>query len=122
MQWHWSEVELESQWSLSIEELGLLPGRIDSGRLGCALLLKFFQFQGFFPSNQKSMPHEIVVYVAQVAHSKPEDMDVYEWGGRTGQRHRKKILNFLGLRLRVLCTFVRKYTVVKHILFTISYK
>lgn len=25
-------------------------------------------------------------------------MDVYEWDGRTGQRHRKKILGFLGLR------------------------
>ena len=46
MKWHWSEDELEMQWSLSVEELALLPGRTDSGRLGFALLLKLFQFQG----------------------------------------------------------------------------
>lgn len=98
MKWHWSEDELESQWSLSVEELALLPNRIDSGRLGCAILLKFFQFQGFFPSDQKSIPHEILVYIAQKTNSDPKDLAVYEWNGRTGQRHRKKILNFLGLR------------------------
>lgn len=26
------------------------------------------------------------------------DLEIYEWDGRTGQRHRKKILGFLGLR------------------------
>lgn len=98
MKWHWNEDELETQWSLSVEELALLPGRTDSGRLGCAILLKFFQFQGFFPNNRKSIPHEIVVYLAQATNSAPEDLDIYEWDGRTGQRHRKKILAFLGLR------------------------
>ncbi|WP_090908008.1 DUF4158 domain-containing protein [Nitrosospira sp. Nsp13] len=77
-------------------ELALLPNHSDSGRLGCAILLKFFQFQGFFPSHQKSIPHEVVVYIAQATNSAPEDLDVYEWDGRTGQRHRKKILSFFG--------------------------
>ena len=76
MKWHWSEDELETQWSLSVVELALLPGRMDSGRLGCAILLKFFQFQGFFPSHQKIIPHEIVVYVAQATNSAPEDLDL----------------------------------------------
>lgn len=98
MKWHWSEDELEMQWSLSAEESALLPGRTDSGRLGFAILLKFFQFQGFFPDNKKSIPHEISVYLAQATNSAVTDLDVYEWDGRTGQRHRKKILGFLGLR------------------------
>lgn len=98
LKWHWSKDELETRWSLSVEELVLLPGRIGSGRLGCAILLKFFQFQGFFPNDQKSIPHEIVAYVASVTNSAPEDLDAYEWDGRTGQRHRKKVLSFLGLR------------------------
>lgn len=55
VKWHWSEDELETQWSLTVAELALLPGRTDSGRLGFAILLKFFQFQGFFPDNQKSI-------------------------------------------------------------------
>ena len=51
MNWHWSEDELETQWSLTVAELALLPGRTDSVRLGCAILLKFFHFQGIFPAN-----------------------------------------------------------------------
>lgn len=98
VKWHWSEDELETQWSLTVAELALLPGRTDSGRLGCAILLKFFQFQGFFPDNQKFIPHEIAVYLAQATNSTPTDLDVYDWNGRTGQRHRKQILSFLGLR------------------------
>lgn len=39
-----------------------------------------------------------MVYIAQATNSAPEDLDVYEWDERTGQRHRKKILSFLGLR------------------------
>ena len=34
VKWRWSEDELETQWSLSVAELALLPGRTDSGRLG----------------------------------------------------------------------------------------
>ena len=98
VKWHWSEDELETQWSLSADELALLPGRTDSGRLGFVILLKFFQFQGFFPDSQKAIPHEIAVYLSQATNSAIADLDVYEWDGRTGQRHRKKILGFLGLR------------------------
>lgn len=98
MKWYWNEDELEMQWSLSVEELALLPGHTDSERLGFAILLKFFQFQGFFPDNQKSILHEIGAYLAQATNSAVADLDVYEWNGRTGQRHRKKTLSFLGLR------------------------
>ena len=98
MKWHWSKDELETQWSLSPDELALLPSRTDSGRLGFAISLKFFQFQGFFPDSEKDIPHEIAVYLAQATNSAVANLDVYEWDGRTGQRHRKKILGFLGLR------------------------
>lgn len=54
VKWHWSEDELESQWSLSVEELALLPGRIDSGRLGCANLLKFSSFKVSFQAIKKA--------------------------------------------------------------------
>ena len=76
VRWRWSEDELETQWSLSVAELALLPGRTDSGRFGFANLLKFFQFQGFFPDNQINIPHEIAVYLARVTNSKPTVLDV----------------------------------------------
>ncbi|PTQ80624.1 DUF4158 domain-containing protein [Nitrosomonas sp. sh817] len=96
LKWHWSKDELETRWSLSVGKLVLLLGRIGRDRLGCEILLKFFQFQDFFSNDQKSIPHEIVVYVASVTNSAPEDLDAYEWDGCTGQRHRKKNLSFLG--------------------------
>lgn len=80
------EDELEMQWSLSVVELALLPGHINSGRLGCVILLKFLQFQYFFPSYQKSIPHEILVHIAQATNSAPEELDIYDLGGCTGQK------------------------------------
>jgi hypothetical protein len=89
VKWRWSKDELETQWSLSPDELALLPSRTDSGRLGFAISLKFFQFQGFFPGSEKDIPHEIAVYLAQATNSAVANLDVYEWDGRTGQRHRR---------------------------------
>jgi len=31
VKWHWNEDELEMQWSLTVEESALLPGRTDRG-------------------------------------------------------------------------------------------
>ena len=98
MQWHWSEDELAAQWSLPAEELALLPSRIDRGRLGCAILLKYFQCQGYFPGHRKEIPDEVVTYVARVTGTAVQDLEDYDWEGRTGRRHRKQIRAFLGLR------------------------
>ncbi|NMM36273.1 MAG: DUF4158 domain-containing protein [Glaciimonas sp.] len=96
--WHWSEDELKIQCSLSVEVLSLLPGRTDSGRLGYAILLKFFQFQGFFPRHQKSTSHEIPAYFAQATNSAPADFDVYDWSGRHRPATLQTVSVFFGTR------------------------
>ncbi len=45
----WLESEFQDRWTLSSEELALLPGMTDKGRLGFALQLKFMQIHGRFP-------------------------------------------------------------------------
>jgi hypothetical protein len=45
MQRHWNDHELVTHWSLSTDELALLPQRDASSRLGMAASLKFFQLR-----------------------------------------------------------------------------
>jgi hypothetical protein len=46
MKWHWQKDELCEHWSLSVEELHLVAGRTDNGRMGFVVMLKFFQSLG----------------------------------------------------------------------------
>jgi hypothetical protein len=66
--WHWHEHELRTQWSLSIYELAFLSKRMGSGRLGCAILLKFFLYQRFFPESLGQMPNDIVTHLTELTH------------------------------------------------------
>ncbi len=43
----------EDPWTLASEELALLTGMMDPGRLGCAFQLKFIQTQGRFPERDE---------------------------------------------------------------------
>lgn len=43
-------------WSLLADELSLLPGMTDTGRLGFAIQLKFRQVQGHYPESINEFP------------------------------------------------------------------
>jgi hypothetical protein len=49
----WLESEFQDRWTLSSEELALLPGMTDKSRLGVALPLKFMRIHGGFPSSTR---------------------------------------------------------------------
>jgi len=49
-----------SQKKVFDDELSLLPGMIDTGRLGFALQLKFRQVQGHYPDSVRDFPSGIV--------------------------------------------------------------
>ena len=46
MKRRWDDVELNEYWSLSHDEFELLTNRTERGRLGFAVLLKFFEVDG----------------------------------------------------------------------------
>ncbi|WP_084080829.1 DUF4158 domain-containing protein [Edaphobacter aggregans] len=48
----WTQDELIEHWTLAPSELVLLMNKSGPGRVGFALLLKFFQANGRFPSNR----------------------------------------------------------------------
>ncbi len=62
MKRQWSEVELDTHWILTVQELALLSGRTEHGRFGFAVLLKYFQYEGVSPSHVgKSPPRSCII-------------------------------------------------------------
>jgi hypothetical protein len=51
----WIDIELRDQWTLSSDEMALLPGMTDRGRLGFAAQLKFMQIHGRFPERHEEI-------------------------------------------------------------------
>jgi hypothetical protein len=57
----WIEAEFHDHWTLTADELTLLPGMLlpgmpDRGRLGFAIQLKFMQLHGRFPEHEEIDP------------------------------------------------------------------
>ena len=65
MKQYWSEGELVEFWTLTGVERQLSDQRTQRGRLGLAVLLKFFQFEGRFPDYHKAVPLPAVDDVAE---------------------------------------------------------
>ncbi|TGC24727.1 DUF4158 domain-containing protein [Escherichia sp. E1130] len=63
-----------------------------------AVQLKFYQNTGRFPSTINEIPETPLHYLANQLDVEVPGLQDYEWSGRTGARHRKEILNFLGIR------------------------
>jgi hypothetical protein len=52
----WSSEELVERWSLGSEELALLPGKADAGKLAFALQLAFYKQYARFPEDGRAAP------------------------------------------------------------------
>ena len=94
----WSAEALAAHWSLSDRERTLLTHRVARNRLGVAVQLKTYQFEGRFPRRPSSISPTVVAYIAQQLDVDPKDFAEYRFENRTGKRHRSEILRFLGLR------------------------
>ena len=92
------EDELIEHWTLVGDELDLLTGRTGPSKLGLALLLKFFTVEGRFPAGRSELPDEAVGYIASQAKVPASDLGLFDWEGRTAERHRRVVRTFLGFR------------------------
>lgn len=98
MQRHWNDHDLETYWSLSSDELKLIPHRDASSRLGVAASLKFLQLEGYFPSSDRDIPSAALDYMAKQLDVEPNAILDYDWQGRTGKRYRGRLRTALGIR------------------------
>ena len=97
MKRNWLLEELIEHWTLIPSELNLLTKKKATNRLGIALLLKYFQYEGRFPTSKAEIPSEAIGYVAQLLKVSPDRFDSYDWQGRTIKAHRAIVREFLGI-------------------------
>ncbi len=98
MKRQWTADELAEHWTLYPADETLLMNKAAATRLGCALLLKYFQVNGRFPQHKGDVPAAVIVHVAQQLDIPPELYAQYDWGGRTIEFHRAQIRQALGFR------------------------
>lgn len=60
----WENEELTEHWSLDSQERERIAQKKGANRLGFALLLKFFQWQGRFPEKKNEIPRVVQEFVA----------------------------------------------------------
>ncbi len=98
MKRQWTPDELAEYWTLTSRDVELIANKTGATRLGFALLLRFFQYEGRFPPHRGDVPTAAIVYVAQQLALPPELYAQYAWTGRTLAYHRLQIRQALGFR------------------------
>jgi len=90
--------ELVEHWTLLDDERPLLSGKGGAGLLATAVLLKFYLRHGRFPRGRGELPDEVVGFVADQVDVPAAEIGLYDWEGRTIERHRSQIRQHLGFR------------------------
>ncbi|ATC56509.1 Tn3 family transposase [Vibrio anguillarum] len=92
------KTEWKDLWLLTPEQVPLLSGMTDKGRLGFAIQLKFMEMYGRFPSSGKDVSMDVIQYLAQQLGLSGDLFSSYEPLDRQGLRHRQTIRKLLGYR------------------------
>lgn len=88
--------ELGERWTLLAEDLALVAGLHDTGKLGLAVQLVYWRHNGRFPDDEADLAPGMVEHLAaQIGVGNV--LDGYDWGGRTGRRHRRLLLARLAI-------------------------
>ncbi|MBF0374933.1 MAG: Tn3 family transposase [Alphaproteobacteria bacterium] len=94
----WSVEELVEHWSLGDGDADLLAGKHASGRLRFAAQIAFYRFHGRFPNRLDELAPAVIAHLADQIGMAGATLDDYDWTRRTGRRHRREILEALGVR------------------------
>jgi TnpA family transposase len=98
MKRQWENEELIEHWILGPWDLAQLGNKTGATRLGFAVLLKFFQREGRFPSFKNEIPGVVISFVATQVGVDASAYLQYDWQGRTIKDHRAEIRRLLGFR------------------------
>ncbi|WP_205080603.1 DUF4158 domain-containing protein [Photorhabdus luminescens] len=94
----WDVDELAEHWSLKFEETQLLKTKPARNHLAFVAQLKYYQNTGRFPLSTNDIPETPLHYLADQLKITVDQTHEYDWLGRSGTRHRREILEFLGIR------------------------
>ena len=87
MQRVWSADELGERWSLLPEDLVLLAGRVDAGKLGFAVQLAFWRQHGRFPDDEADVAPAVIAHLAGQIGIGVDALDGYAWSSRPPSTH-----------------------------------
>jgi hypothetical protein len=79
MRRQWTADELAESWSLRPEDKALLGNKSGATRLGFAVLLKFFQYEGCFPRQRQDVSGMIIACIAGQVGIPAEEWKHYDW-------------------------------------------
>src|SRR5215469_8970980 len=89
MKRQWTNEELEAHFTLHSTELDLVgDSKTDYNLLGFAVLLKYFQYEGRFPSQKQDPPVALTRHIAHQLGVATEELLAYDWDGRMIKNHR----------------------------------
>ena len=94
----WAADELAEHFTLHPTDWALIANKTDETRLGFAILLKYFQYEGAFPKQAADVPPALVTFLAQQVAVPAAAFAAYSWRGRTIEYHRNQIRATLGFR------------------------
>ena len=98
MKREWDVEALIVHFTLSSAELALLNGKTAYNGLGFAILLKYFAYEGHFPSYKRDIPGALVTFLAEQLAVDKEAFGQYDWKGRTIKDDRAFIRQYFGFR------------------------
>ena len=98
MKRQWDIEELIEHFTLIEEDKDVLENKTGATLLGCALLLKCFEYEGHFPSAKYEIPKAVVDYIARQLKVDANVFAQYDWDGRTIKLHRTQIREHLNFR------------------------
>ncbi|WP_295445417.1 DUF4158 domain-containing protein, partial [uncultured Thiodictyon sp.] len=84
----WDEQELIEHWTFFAAEQPLLGNRTDRGRIGVAVLLKFFRINARFPRYHGDVPGPVLAFVGEQLSVPPVVWFDYDLTGRSSKRDR----------------------------------
>src|SRR6266436_1918707 len=90
--------ELMESFTIVPSERELLGTKSGASRLGCAVLLKYFQFEGRFPTTWDDVPREVIRHLAQSFGVSPDAYRQYDLDERLARDHKDQIRQWTGFR------------------------
>lgn len=94
----WEFVELVEHFTVQLADWELIANKTEATRLGFAILLKYFQYEGAFPKQATDVPPALVAFVAEQVSVPIAAFASYLWRGRTIEYHRGQIRAALDFR------------------------
>lgn len=94
----WSTDELASRWTLLPDDFKLTVDHGDQAKLGLMCQLAFWREHASFPDVEADLAPTVVEHLARQVGVPADEIDGYDFGGRSGRRHRRTVLAHLAVR------------------------